>query len=239
MDYCLPCRRHLNGALACAGCGTPADQVTQPPPGPLGQPGPPGPGRGFNEGVDGAEVIEWDQVPPRRAPARRGATAPPRTAARRARTRRGRKALIGGVGLALAAGALGFFELTGDDDGAATAVKESARTETEPAPEPSTEGESPKRPAEVIEPPATRGAPVPQRPTDPTTRSRAERGGGPSPTGPASRTATSPPAPTPKQPSATAGPSGSTRPGQPRVSPPPLPEPAPSESCERFLWWCV
>ncbi|WP_435846987.1 SCO2400 family protein, partial [Streptomyces eurythermus] len=24
MDYCHPCRRHLNGALACPGCGTPA-----------------------------------------------------------------------------------------------------------------------------------------------------------------------------------------------------------------------
>ncbi|WP_443728928.1 SCO2400 family protein, partial [Streptomyces anatolicus] len=22
MDYCHPCRRHLNGALACPGCGT-------------------------------------------------------------------------------------------------------------------------------------------------------------------------------------------------------------------------
>ncbi|WP_435878088.1 SCO2400 family protein [Streptomyces microflavus] len=27
MDYCHPCRRHLNGALACAGCGTPADAL--------------------------------------------------------------------------------------------------------------------------------------------------------------------------------------------------------------------
>ncbi|SCD68418.1 hypothetical protein GA0115239_10571, partial [Streptomyces sp. BpilaLS-43] len=28
MDYCQPCRRHLNGALACAGCGTPAEALT-------------------------------------------------------------------------------------------------------------------------------------------------------------------------------------------------------------------
>ncbi|WP_425587282.1 SCO2400 family protein, partial [Streptomyces mexicanus] len=26
-DYCAPCRRHLNGALACPGCGTPADAL--------------------------------------------------------------------------------------------------------------------------------------------------------------------------------------------------------------------
>ncbi|WP_223774434.1 hypothetical protein [Streptomyces sp. 135] len=25
MDYCHPCHRHLNGALACPGCGTPAE----------------------------------------------------------------------------------------------------------------------------------------------------------------------------------------------------------------------
>ncbi|MYR60171.1 hypothetical protein GTY54_29380, partial [Streptomyces sp. SID625] len=25
MNYCHPCRRHLNGALACPGCGTPAE----------------------------------------------------------------------------------------------------------------------------------------------------------------------------------------------------------------------
>ena len=27
MDYCHPCQRHLNGALACAGCGTPAEAL--------------------------------------------------------------------------------------------------------------------------------------------------------------------------------------------------------------------
>ncbi|MGV9909230.1 SCO2400 family protein [Streptomyces tendae] len=27
MDYCHPCRRHLNGALACPGCGTPAHEL--------------------------------------------------------------------------------------------------------------------------------------------------------------------------------------------------------------------
>ncbi|MEU0217331.1 hypothetical protein ABZ281_20370, partial [Streptomyces sp. NPDC006265] len=27
MDYCDPCRRHLNGALACPGCGTSAETL--------------------------------------------------------------------------------------------------------------------------------------------------------------------------------------------------------------------
>uniref|UniRef100_UPI003F916939 SCO2400 family protein n=1 Tax=Streptomyces sp. f51 TaxID=1827742 RepID=UPI003F916939 len=38
MDYCHPCRRHLNGALACAGCGTPAEAL-----GPYAMPAPAGP----------------------------------------------------------------------------------------------------------------------------------------------------------------------------------------------------
>ncbi|MET7649996.1 hypothetical protein [Streptomyces sp. NPDC005486] len=32
MDYCHPCRRHLNGALACPGCGAPAPQLRAYPP---------------------------------------------------------------------------------------------------------------------------------------------------------------------------------------------------------------
>ncbi|MER6568479.1 hypothetical protein ABT288_20465 [Streptomyces sp. NPDC001093] len=31
MDYCHPCQRHLNGALACPGCGTPARAVAEAP----------------------------------------------------------------------------------------------------------------------------------------------------------------------------------------------------------------
>ncbi|EPD59023.1 SCO2400 family protein, partial [Streptomyces sp. HGB0020] len=27
MDYCHPCRRHLNGALACPGCGAQVEQL--------------------------------------------------------------------------------------------------------------------------------------------------------------------------------------------------------------------
>ncbi|MEU5974120.1 hypothetical protein [Streptomyces sp. NPDC047315] len=37
MDYCHQCRRHLNGALACAGCGTPAQELRQQSPGPSGE----------------------------------------------------------------------------------------------------------------------------------------------------------------------------------------------------------
>ncbi|AJZ85529.2 SCO2400 family protein [Streptomyces sp. AgN23] len=30
MDYCSPCRRHLNGAVSCPGCGTPAEDLGLP-----------------------------------------------------------------------------------------------------------------------------------------------------------------------------------------------------------------
>ncbi len=30
MDYCSPCRRHLNGAVSCPGCGTPAGELGLP-----------------------------------------------------------------------------------------------------------------------------------------------------------------------------------------------------------------
>ncbi|WP_420919004.1 SCO2400 family protein, partial [Streptomyces lonarensis] len=34
MDYCAACRRHLNGALACPGCGRPAVDAGPAPDGP-------------------------------------------------------------------------------------------------------------------------------------------------------------------------------------------------------------
>ncbi|MFE3937096.1 hypothetical protein ACFXPJ_25865, partial [Streptomyces goshikiensis] len=43
MNYCHACRRHLNGALACAGCGTPAEYLSPAAPGAPATPGvPPG-----------------------------------------------------------------------------------------------------------------------------------------------------------------------------------------------------
>src|SRR5262245_25334999 len=38
MDYCHPCRRHLNGALACPGCGTPVEEPRAHPPGAVAPP---------------------------------------------------------------------------------------------------------------------------------------------------------------------------------------------------------
>ncbi|MFD4372143.1 hypothetical protein [Streptomyces sp. NPDC058486] len=40
MDYCHACRRHLNGALACAGCGTPVERLRYDTPHALSHPAP-------------------------------------------------------------------------------------------------------------------------------------------------------------------------------------------------------
>ncbi|MEB3965173.1 hypothetical protein OKJ48_33855, partial [Streptomyces kunmingensis] len=83
MDYCHPCRRHLNGALACPGCGTPADAV-----------------RAYAEALDAHESADESQTPHDGESARPRSRRRPRRAHRR---RRGR-ILLATAGLALAAG---------------------------------------------------------------------------------------------------------------------------------------
>ncbi|NEB45375.1 hypothetical protein G3I45_13440, partial [Streptomyces sp. SID339] len=93
MDYCHPCRRHLNGALACPGCGTPAEacrEYAQSVAGPHEEP----------DAHDGA----YEESSPRVRGRRKERT-------RRAHRRRRRKILFATAGLALAAGGLSLAEL--------------------------------------------------------------------------------------------------------------------------------
>ncbi|MER7619987.1 hypothetical protein [Streptomyces sp. NPDC126503] len=162
MDYCHPCRRHLNGALACAGCGIPAQELRQQAPHPSGEAAAPGPyaapapygSYGTPYGTPAAppaeptgpaepdldvppeHVYELDVVaPPRPAPGgRRGA----REGARRGKRgggRRGRTVLVGTLGLVLAAGTMTVLRTVlaePDDSGAATAVREERPVATSP-----------------------------------------------------------------------------------------------------------
>ncbi|WP_437441392.1 SCO2400 family protein, partial [Streptomyces aureus] len=97
MDYCHACRRHLNGALACAGCGTPVEELRYETPHMSGRPAEPvqafpsappvepagpraeyGVGPGYGAGPDAApapeHVYELDVLePPRPAPGGRRA----------------------------------------------------------------------------------------------------------------------------------------------------------------------
>ncbi len=237
MDYCHQCRRHLNGALACAGCGTPVEELRH------HSPSVPAPDH----------VLELDEVsaPAGHRRSRRQTPPRPRPAGRRARKKRGRKVLIGTVGLVLAAGALSLAELAFEnpgDDGAATSVKEEDAVETLPVPEP-TESETPERPEGVTEKPivATSSA---ARPTVTGTRpGKAEAGGGSTATGagPGSGGGSPTASSSADEPSGPADPSASEPPNepggpgsqQPPAQPAPSPTPSPPETCDRFLWWCL
>lgn len=93
MDYCYTCRRHLNGAFSCPGCGTPADALRPP------------------------QVAETAQLPavtdagdlPLRGPGGGRAAARGRQR-RRARSRQQRVAVYG-VGAVAVAGALTMFSM--------------------------------------------------------------------------------------------------------------------------------
>lgn len=247
MDYCHPCGRHLNGALACAGCGTPVEEL-----------------RHHSTSAPGAaHVYELDVEPEPERPSPRAARrqAPSRRklapAGRRARKRRGRKVVLGAFGLVLAAGALSLAELATEGtvgDGAATRVKEQDVVETETI-EPSAPEDTPDGPSEVSEKPVTGSA----RPTGSATGTTKGTGApgageatgrgddeGPAPSVSASSVADG------ASPSATDGPpddadptdsgrptsdTGNSKP--PEEEEPPPPQPSPTETCDRFLWWCL
>ncbi|MEV5610496.1 hypothetical protein [Streptomyces sp. NPDC052225] len=210
MDYCHPCRRHLNGALACPGCGTPADAV-----------------RAYAEALAAQEGADEPQAPPESEPGPRSRRRP-RTAHRRRR----RRVLLATAALALAAGGLGLAELGTESAGSADRRAAPDATEeladSDPAspatvdPDPSTAPDASSaaasRPASAT-PSRTESSPS-ARPTKKDT-----------PVNSASPTATSPQAsPTTAQPTSSA-----PRPTETSQAP----EPSPSHTCDRFLWWCT
>ncbi|CAM5694895.1 hypothetical protein STENM327S_09084 [Streptomyces tendae] len=119
MDYCHPCRRHLNGALACPGCGTPAhelpsadDRLTA-----SENPGP-------RFGTEAAAVDtlprdpgeRLDEEPDEEPDEGAGDAAPGARSSRRdrkaaAHRRRRRRTLLVAAGFVLAAGGLSLVEL--------------------------------------------------------------------------------------------------------------------------------
>ncbi|MFJ8075082.1 hypothetical protein ACIQ7Q_14410 [Streptomyces sp. NPDC096176] len=255
MDYCHPCGRHLNGALACAGCGTPVEELRH------HSPSAPEPDHVYELDV---EPEPADRPGPRRS-RRQAAPQRRKPAGRRARKRRGRKVLLGILGLVLAAGALSLAELAiegSGDDGAATAVREEPIVESQ-TPEPTASDESNDVPDQVKEPAVTKsGSPRPgtsgkgkgkgegsggeaadgdgdgdgdgegdgAKPSD----SEPADGGSPSASSPDDRPDESSPSSTGEPPT---DPGGDDPPNQ--ENPPPPPEPTPTETCERWLFWCV
>ncbi|MFY1676750.1 SCO2400 family protein [Streptomyces sp. WMMC905] len=122
MDYCGPCRRHLNGALVCPGCGTPAASASSAADGrgsvvdgrPDARPsaatvarhyGARGGGRSTGAGRDARAGRASVGHPPR-------GSGPDRSRAARGRRRRG-VVLSAAVGLVLVIGGAAFAELRG------------------------------------------------------------------------------------------------------------------------------
>lgn len=228
MDYCHHCRRHLNGALACAGCGTPAEELR------LHDPVP-----------HEAEVVlatrDYGEEPvsgPRRQRGSRKRKVSRRErremrAERGAHRRKGRTVLLVVMSLVLAVGALSLAELaleSSGDDGDATSVQEDRAIEIDGGPDPS----GPKKPANpdpVTGTPSgsagssTPGAGGSADPSASGTGSGSSGEGASAPTDPAEPSGEAEPSDSP-DPTDSTGPTG--RPSAPNQPPPPSSGPSPS-----------
>ncbi|MFE3520200.1 hypothetical protein ACFXOD_01155 [Streptomyces sp. NPDC059161] len=244
MDYCHSCQRHLNGALACAGCGTPAEQLWRAPEDELLV------YAGAASGAGRAEVL----APSGHRRARKG---------RRARRGRGRVVVFGAAGLVLVAGAVGLVQMatqpSGDDR--ASAVRQD-QTISDPQPLPSGSAAAvPVKPSG--KPVASRGrkrgsesnsgsasgsaSGDSARPggsgvggADPRKNGSAAGAFDPASPGPGPSGSAAPASPGPSGAPAPGGPGSSGAPSTaPAPPPPPSPAPKPTKTCTPFLFWCV
>ncbi|MET9589875.1 hypothetical protein ABZY45_02770 [Streptomyces sp. NPDC006516] len=235
MDYCHPCRRHLNGALACAGCGTPADALS------------PFAGLADRPGRDvepAAEPSDASGAAGHRRRAR-GAT---RRRGRPTHRRRGRALLLTAAGVVLALGALSLAELAmeaGGDSGASEYVSEASSSATETLPSASSSAETgepgPVDAPTVVPVTDSHSATATATATDGPAGGRTTGAAPPAPTStqaPATATAS---ATAPPDPDATGSPAEPSGPGTPSAEPTtrepsqdPEPTPSPTETCR---WW--
>ncbi|MEU3183143.1 hypothetical protein ABZ707_02850 [Streptomyces sp. NPDC006923] len=283
MDYCPQCRRHLNGALACAGCGTPAEvlrQRTTPPPGShhsgrpdhegrLGLSGarhgereeehaPEGP-EGPEESADTAEeVYELSGHGPEHGSDRRRRSSrrksPSRTGPRRARSKRGRRVLMGTLGVVLAVAALSLAQLAIEAPGGGrdTAVKEETPVDFEGGPRDTDRPEASGDPRPVV----SSGRPGSGSPGPGSASASGEGPGSGSAQAPASASGTpsagatssdrpQSPAPDDSTPGTTGPPDPTDGPTSARPTPTGTapggeepPEPEPTKTCTTILWFC-
>ncbi|MER8003546.1 hypothetical protein [Streptomyces sp. NPDC095613] len=266
MDYCHPCRRYLNGAVLCPGCGVPVRGPEPSDPEPAaGTHAERAPERG-TDGDDGPGAGAYDVTPDRERTAGRRASrrpTPRRGGPRRARSKRGRRAMTATVGVVLAVGALSLAELAvespGDDR--ATSVEEDTSVDLDGGPGPRETG----RPADPDDP---RPGPGPSSGAAASGSARPDDGGSGTPSGTPSGRAQGPgaaeappaspgggagtasrPAPpgagdsgpdpaAPSEPPGGATPDDTPAPPASSATPGPEPTPEPSETCAWFQWWC-
>jgi hypothetical protein len=226
MDYCHPCRRHLNGAFACPGCGTSAEVCRAYAGAPTDDPADP----------SGEAWGDPDETVPRGRSRR----------TRRVQRRRRRRAAYAGAGLVLAAGALSLAQVSienpfqGAQDAAALGDDQDDGTPSGDGSAPAgTPSGSPSDPA----PSATHGTGRHRRTGQPEETAADDESTGRH-RGPGADDATQPSS-RPGSPG-TRAPAPSTPPVSdnpaPATSQPPAasePDPEPSRSCTWVVvWWC-
>ncbi|MFE5395472.1 hypothetical protein ACFQ9U_12975 [Streptomyces sp. NPDC056568] len=257
MDYCLPCRRHLNGALACPGCGTPADESRPPEPqlpGPAPYGGPaeaPRYARHAEPVPPAAGEADASDGPPEEVPT--GGRAGRRDRKAAAHRRRRRRTLFVAAGFVLAAGGLSLAELGLDAPGSpATPAAAGDETtdggvtrevgDTSTAPVDGTSRATP--PSGTKSPDSSASASSSSSASASASESESESASG-SPRVENPRTPDTdeaPSAPTPPEPENTpppTSPPNAPPPATPPTPAPTTPTPTPTETCDRFLWWCT
>ncbi|MFD5509244.1 hypothetical protein ACFWIB_15905 [Streptomyces sp. NPDC127051] len=242
MDYCHACRRHLNGALACAGCGTPVEYLPPAAPGVSGVPAAPY-GSVRPQARDGSADPFADSLVVLSGADRGGRAGSRRRATHR---RRRRTMLTLGLGLALAVG--GTVAL-------ARIVTEGQKTDRAAQVE-LTDGNGPQDPGP---PPSGKGTPAAPTALKPVKASGSAKAtaGGTQPAGPgASAEGSAQPGPTAsasasQKPGPTKGATGSgpsvkpSQSGKPSPSasgsaqpPSPSPSPSPTKTGCWFIFFC-
>ncbi|MEU8823467.1 hypothetical protein [Streptomyces sp. NPDC048636] len=248
MDYCPPCRRHLNGALSCPGCGKPVEELELPRA---------GSGAAARAGAAGAD--DASDAPMTRAERRRAQKTPSAASrrkpksrgvvrggrARRARPGRGRRRIVVAAVLGPVLAALFVAELANEGY-----FRESAPAPAREKPVADHGGgvtESAEPVARDSGGPSTAASTGSGRPDGDTEDRDHKKGEDGKKAKHASSSAPGTPVSGAPDPSAPAtGGAGTTQPSppsQPRPTTPgtsaPTPTPTPSETCNRFLWWCT
>ncbi|MER7465055.1 hypothetical protein [Streptomyces sp. NPDC097981] len=236
MDYCHACRRHLNGALACAGCGTPLEYLPPPAPGvPAAPASPYEPARPEPANPFADSVVVLSGGHQGRAGSRR----------RSADRRRRRTVLTIGLGLALAVGgtlALARIVTEGQKtDRAAEVVLTDGNGPQDPAPLPS--GKSAPAAPSALKPVKASGTAKTTAGATKTAGAGASAAGTPQPGPSASASASGKTGPTQGAtgpgPSVKPGRSGKPTPsGSGTAPPPPVPSPTPTTGGCWFIFFC-